>query len=86
MTLAIHDLPHSRELDRQARCRVRGGFRSLQEMGPFANVQVNVNQNINQNQVVSVNALNNVGVIGADFGFPRLNVSPVQAASTGLAL
>jgi hypothetical protein len=42
-----------------------------------------VNQNIIQYQNVQVNALNNIGVIGAGFGPLHLNVSPAQYASTG---
>jgi hypothetical protein len=45
-----------------------------------------VNQNINQVQNVEVNALNNVGVIGAGFVPPNLTVSPSQWAATNLAI
>lgn len=84
MTIAIHDLAHHQSLDRKALKAVRGGFRSLKDLGPVANVQVNVNQDIRQNQVVSVAALNNVGVIGADLGSLGLNVSPTQRAATAV--
>ncbi|MGE5490230.1 MAG: hypothetical protein ACM31P_02985 [Actinomycetota bacterium] len=85
MTLAIRDLPHSQSLDRQALKTVRGGFRSLKDAGPVANVQVNVIQDIRQNQVVNVAALNNVGVIGADLGPLALNVSPTQRGAAAVA-
>ncbi|MGE5621478.1 MAG: hypothetical protein ACM3VY_00480 [Candidatus Bathyarchaeota archaeon] len=84
-TLVIRDLAHSQGLDRRALAAVRGGYRSVKDLGPVANVQVNVNQNIGQSQVISVNALNNVGVIGADLGPLALNVSPTQFAKTGVA-
>lgn len=83
--LVIRDLAHSRGLDRQALSAVRGGANWLKGLGPAANVQVNVNQDIRQSQVVSVNALNNVGVIGADFGPLTFKVSPEQRAATGFA-
>jgi len=80
-TLAIRDLPRADELDRSAMSTVRGGNSWLQGLGPIANVNVGVNQNITQIQNVEVNALNNVGVIGAGFGPLALNVSPSQWAN-----
>jgi hypothetical protein len=80
-TIMIHNLEQSRELDHKAMSAVRGGNASLAALSPFANVNVNVNQNIAQLQNVEVNALNNVGVIGAGFGPPKLDVSPQQWAS-----
>ncbi|WP_420473463.1 hypothetical protein [Noviherbaspirillum sp. ST9] len=79
--LMIHDLPRSDELDRQAMARVRGGNSWLKGLGPIANVNVGVNQNIAQMQNVEVNALNNIGVLGAGFGPLKLDVSPSQWAS-----
>jgi hypothetical protein len=84
-TLAIHDLSRNTELDRQAMAEVRGGNSWLAGLGPIANVNVGVNQNIVQLQNVEVNALNNVGVIGAGFGSLNLNVSPSQWANAGVA-
>ncbi|MGE5469713.1 MAG: hypothetical protein ACM3X0_02830 [Bacteroidota bacterium] len=84
--VSIHDLACSQELDHQSMSAVRGGRYSLSEMGPFANVNVGVEQNIVQVQNIEVNALNNVGVIGAGFGPLALNVSPKQSARAGLAL
>jgi hypothetical protein len=85
--LTITDLPASRELDRSAMTSVRGGYNSwMSGLGPIANVNVGVNQNITQLQNVQVNALNNVGVIGAGFVPPNLTVSPSQWAATNLAL
>ena len=80
-SLMIHDLPRSDELDRQAMAKVRGGNSWLKGLGPIANVNVGVNQNIAQMQNVQVNALNNIGVIGAGFVPPDLNVSPSQWAA-----
>ncbi len=86
-SIMIHDLSHSRELDRHAMSDVRGGNSSLPNPGSLANINVavNTNENVVQYQNVEVNALNNVGVIGAGFGPLRLNVSPSQYASTGSA-
>ncbi|OWW18976.1 hypothetical protein [Noviherbaspirillum denitrificans] len=81
-SLTIKDLSRdSMELDRAAMKKVRGGNSWLQGLGPIANVNVGVNQNITQIQNVEVNALNNVGVIGAGFGPLKLDVSPSQWAS-----
>ncbi len=85
-SITISDLPESRKLDRSAMSRVRGGNSWLAGLGPIANVNVGVNQNIAQLQNVQVNALNNVGVIGAGFGPLNLNVSPSQWANTAVAL
>jgi hypothetical protein len=82
--ILIRDLAQSRELDAAAMSPVRGGANSwLQGLGPAANVNVNVgvSQNLMQFQNVEVNALNNVGIIGAGFGPLRLNVSPTQAGA-----
>lgn len=80
--LLIHDLPHQQTLDRTSLAAVRGGNSWLKGLGPVANVNVNVgvSQSVVQLQNVEVNALNNVGVIGAGFGPLRLNVSPTQRA------
>ena len=86
-SLIIRDLAQSKELDRKAMTAVRGGSNSwLQGLGPVANVNVNVgvDQNIIQLQNVNVNALNNVGVIGAGFGPLNLAVNPKQIALAGV--
>lgn len=85
-TLMIHDLAKSKDLDRKAMSTVRGGNSWLKGLGPVANVNVDVNQNIAQLQNIEVNALNHVGVIGADFGPLKLDVSPTQWASAHAAL
>ena len=82
-TIMIRDLAQSRELDRPAMSAVRGGQSWLS--GPFANVNVGVNQNIIQVQNIEVNALNNVGVIGASFPF-HLDVSPKQRAIASVVI
>ncbi|HYD96162.1 MAG TPA: hypothetical protein VEC01_12615 [Noviherbaspirillum sp.] len=78
--LTIHDLPRSKELDSKAMTEVRGGNSWLAGLGPVANVNVGVNQNIAQLQNIEVNALNNVGVIGAGFGPLKLDINPSQWA------
>lgn len=78
--IAIHDLASSKDLDGKAMSSVRGGNSWLAGLGPVANVNVDVNQNIAQFQNIEVNALNNVGVIGAGFGPLKLTVSPSQIA------
>ena len=86
MTIAIRDLSLATELDRKSMTAVRGGNSWLKGLGPIANVNVGVNQNIAQMQNVEVNALNNVGVIGAGFGPLQLDVSPSQWAYAGAVL
>lgn len=80
-TIKIDNLAQSRELDRKTMAAVRGGNSWLQGLGPVANVNVGITQNINQFQNVKVDALNNVGVIGAGFGPLALDVSPKQFAN-----
>ncbi|RJG00404.1 hypothetical protein [Noviherbaspirillum sedimenti] len=77
----VHDLAQSRDLDRKSMAAVSGGNSLLKSLGPVANVNIGINQNIAQFQNVEVNALNNVGVIGAGFGPLKLDVSPSQFAS-----
>jgi len=79
-SIMIRDLPLATELDRKAMTSVRGGNSWLKGLGPIANINIGVNQNITQLQNIEVNALNNVGVIGAGFVPPSLNVSPSQWA------
>jgi hypothetical protein len=83
-SILIQDLSHNHELDRRAMSDLHGGTGtpSLGGLGQFANVNVTVNQNIDQLQNVQVNALNNVGFIGAGLGQLRFNVSPTQSAAT----
>jgi hypothetical protein len=88
-SIMIHDLSHSRELDRHAMSDVRGGGNtSLASAGSLANINVavNTNENIVQYQNVQVNALNDIGVLGANLGPIHLNVNPAQYASTGTAV
>ena len=78
--LSINDLPQSRELDAQAMTDVTGGY-ALTDMGPLANVNIIIDQDIAQFQNVEVNALNNIGVIGAGLGPLHFAVSPSQWAA-----
>ena len=80
-TICIQNLAQHHELDRKSMAAVRGGNSLLKSFGPVANVNIGINQNIAQFQNVEVNALNNVGVIGAGFGPLNFDVSPKQFAS-----
>lgn len=90
-SLVIHELAPSSDLDRKAMASIRGGtggplgggLGSPNPGSPNINVNVGVSQNINQVQNVEVAALNNIGVLGANLGPLRLNVSPSQFANTG---
>ncbi|OWW22274.1 hypothetical protein [Noviherbaspirillum denitrificans] len=84
--LTIQDLPRADDLDDKAMSKVRGGNSWLQGLGPVANVNIDVNQNISQLQNIEVNALNNIGVLGAGFGPLKLDVSPSQWAAANAAL
>lgn len=86
-TITIHDLAHSDALDRKARHAIRGGYAALAGnswlagLGPVANVNVGITQNITQLQDIGVNVLNNVGAIGPGFMLPSLKISPTQLAT-----
>jgi hypothetical protein len=80
-TLTICDLPEQTVLEHKAMADMHGGRSWLASFGPADNVNVSVNQNITQLQNIGVNALNNVGVIGAGFGPLKLDVSPQQWAA-----
>lgn len=85
--IMIHDLAKSEDLDGKAMSAVRGGAAApagnswLAGLGPVANVNVGVTQNITQLQNIGVNVLNNVGSIGAGFVPPDLKISPAQFAN-----
>jgi hypothetical protein len=92
--IMIHDLALSKDLDTKAMANVRGGAGApgvagnswLAGLGPAANVNININQDIKQLQNVEVNALNNVGSIGPGFGPLNLNVSPNQWVKANVAV
>lgn len=90
--IMIHDLPQGAELDRKAMTAIRGGIAApggnswLAGLGPVANVNVGVNQNITQLQNIGINVLNNVGAIGAGFIPPDLKISPTQFASAAAVI
>ncbi len=75
-SIMIRDLSHSKELDRSEMSAVHGGT----GYGKFADVKVNVGivQNMVQYQNIEVNALNNIGVLGANLPQLNLDVSPKQ--------
>ena len=85
-SIAIHDLASSTDLDQHAMSSVRGGNAWLAGLGPIANVNVGITQNLNQLQNIDVNTLNNVGVIGAGFIPPNIAVNPSQWGSVSAAL
>lgn len=78
MSIQINDLAKSSDLDQASMASVRGGNSWLAGLGPIANVNVGVSQNLAQLQNVEVNTLNNVGSIGPSFAVPRIDVSPSQ--------
>ena len=84
-SITIRDLAHTETLDSKAMSDVRGGKLGFPN-APLANVNVNVDidQTIAQFQQIEVNALNNIGVIGADLGF-KLDLKATQVANAGLA-
>ncbi len=93
--LTIGDIPVTQEMNGAALAAVRGGAGlpgplgaagGLGGLGKLADVNINISQNIQQLQNVQVDALNNVGVIGAGFVMPKLEVSPSQWANAGIAL
>jgi hypothetical protein len=81
-SIQIHDLAHTRSLDRQSMTRVRGGTLGA----PNINVNVAVTQQIAQFQDIGVNVLNNNGVIGAGFTGPSVELSPLQWAKNEASL
>ncbi|MEN8207328.1 MAG: hypothetical protein ABFS24_15165 [Pseudomonadota bacterium] len=81
--LSINDLPESRELDRRAMADVTGGF-ALSDLG--ININVNINQEISQLQILEVNALNNIELIGADLGPINLDLNPELYAANAVDL
>ncbi|MFD1561549.1 hypothetical protein ACFSHT_38865 [Paraburkholderia silviterrae] len=86
-SIVIRELAPGTELDRRAMSALRGGSsNAVSGYGPIANINVSptVEQNIEQIQVVNVNALNNIGYIGAGFGPLNLKVNPSQYANTGV--
>ncbi|WP_028220351.1 hypothetical protein [Paraburkholderia oxyphila] len=86
-SIVIRELAPGTELDRRAMSALRGGSsNTVSGIGSIANINVSptVEQNIEQIQVVNVNALNNIGYIGAGFGPLNLKVSPSQYANAGV--
>jgi hypothetical protein len=71
-SIQIRDLAHSAALDNQAMAAVRGGFAGV---GKDVNVNVNVNQQLGQFQQISVNVLNNNGIVGAGFVGPDVRLA-----------
>ena len=78
MSIQISDIAGSTDLDQASMESVRGGNSWLAGLGPIANINVGVSQNLTQLQNVEVNTLNNVGSIGPNFAVPKINVSPNQ--------
>ncbi|RZF26026.1 hypothetical protein EVC45_30510 [Paraburkholderia sp. UYCP14C] len=86
-SLMIRDLSGTRELDRRAMSGIAGGTGSNvpvpSGLPGFANVNVNVNveQNLAQQQIVNVAALNNIGSIGPGVVLPKLDIAPILAGA-----
>ncbi|MEN7526286.1 hypothetical protein [Cupriavidus sp. 2SB] len=80
-SIIVRDLAASKELDRKSLTAIRGGNSWLSQagnMGPLANVNININQNVQQLQQVNVAAFNNNKIVGVDLGNIALNVKPSQ--------
>lgn len=80
-SIIVRDLAASKELDRKSLCAIRGGNSWLAKagnMGPLANVNININQSVQQLQQVNVAAFNNNTLVGVDLGKIKLDVSPSQ--------
>ena len=86
MSIQINDIARSSELAHASMAAVRGGNSWLAALGPIANVNVGISQNLTQLQNVEVNTLNNVGSIGSNFNLPMINVSPGQFGKLGVAV
>jgi hypothetical protein len=86
MSIQINDLAGSSDLDRASMASVRGGNSWLAGLGPIANINVGVSQNLTQLQNVEVNTLNNIGSIGPSFAVPRIDVSPSQFGKLNVAV
>lgn len=82
--LLINDLSVSEDLDHQAMATVRGGFLSSSE-NPFANVNIDIVQNLSQVQYLDLDILNH-SIIGPGFGpfSLDLDVSQYGALETGI--
>ncbi|MGF6787681.1 hypothetical protein [Paraburkholderia sp. 35.1] len=95
-SLMIRDLSGTRELDRRAMSGIAGGTGSnvpmpsglggLGSLAGIANVNVNVNVNVTQNlaqqQIVNVAALNDIGSIGPGVALPlKLKVDPILSGA-----
>ncbi|CAG2145562.1 hypothetical protein D3C87_1846130 [compost metagenome] len=80
-SIIVRDLAASKELDRKSLCAIRGGNSWLAKagnMGPLANVNININQSVQQLQQVNVAAFNNNTLVGVDLGNIKLGVNPSQ--------
>ena len=89
-SIMIRDLDGARTLGRREMSALSGGTGTpgltgntwLAGLGPVANVNVGINQNITQAQFVNVETLNNNGIIGAGFVPPNISVNPKLFANT----
>ncbi|WP_194726694.1 hypothetical protein [Noviherbaspirillum malthae] len=86
MSIQISDIAGSTDLDQASMESVRGGNSWLAGLGPIANINVGVSQNLTQLQNVEVNTLNNVGSIGPNFAVPKIDVSPSQFGKLNVAV
>jgi hypothetical protein len=85
----IRDIDGERTLGRSEMSAVSGGTGApgltgnswLNGLGPVANINVGINQNITQAQFINVETLNN-SFVGPGVKLPSINVSPKLEANT----
>ncbi|MEM5342057.1 hypothetical protein [Paraburkholderia azotifigens] len=88
-SIMIRDIDGERTLGRSEMSAVSGGTGTpgltgnswLNGLGPVANVNIGINQNITQAQFINVETLNN-SIVGPGVKLPNINVSPKLWAET----
>ncbi|WP_109477729.1 hypothetical protein [Paraburkholderia sp. C35] len=92
-SIMIRDLDGQRTLGRHEMSAVSGGTGTpgltgntwLAGLGPVANVNIGIEQNISQAQLINVSTLNN-SIVGPGVKLPNINVNPgLWAGNTALA-
>jgi hypothetical protein len=89
----IPDIDGERTLGRHEMTTVSGGTGApglsgnswLNDLGPVANVNIGISQNISQAQFINVETLNN-SIVGPGVKLPNINVSPKLWAETNAAV
>ncbi|ACC72976.1 hypothetical protein PPMP20_28170 [Paraburkholderia phymatum] len=88
-SIMIRDIDGERTLGRHEMSAVSGGTGTpgltgnswLAGLGPVANVNIGINQNITQAQFINVETLNN-SIVGPGVKLPNINLSPKLVANT----